>query len=224
MYHMLAKKALEEIEQWRHHAALPEHQLDWRWIQRYRDLDAFDAYWWWAQAGPFNEQEQQQWSQWYHPGLDEDRKELLGGLITQSRQREFDAALREQREPHFHYPALDIQEVRRRISGMLQLDTEIQQTEPNAIVPRLYHDAIEEETNFLRMIEATYEGDNERFRALNQLVEPEPTFEEMQGALSSPRRLLVQGLTGADTAKMSQHLIQWLSGPLQPSFDFSSNE
>jgi tetratricopeptide (TPR) repeat protein len=224
VYHMLAKKALEEVEQWRQHATLPEHQLDWRWIQRYRDLDAFDAYWWWAQAGPFNEQEQQEWDQLYHPGLDEERKELLGGLIAQSRQRELVAALSEQREPHFHYPALDIQEVRRRISGMIQLDTEIQQTEPNVIVRRLYHDAIEEETNFLRMIEATYEGDSERFRALNQLVEPEPTFEEMQGALSSLRRVLVQGLTRPDTAKISQHLIQWLSGPLHLSFDFSSNE
>lgn len=154
----------------------------------------------------------------YHPDLDEDKKELLGGLITQSRQRELDAALTEQREPHFHYPALDIQEVRRRISGMLQLDTEIQHNEPNAIVRRLYHDAIEEEANFLRMIESTYEGDNERFRALNQLVEPEPTFEEMQVALSSLRRVLLQGLTRPDTAKISQHLIQLHSGPLQLSF------
>ena len=37
-YRMFAQEALEEIKQWRQHAIAPEHQLDWRWIGRFREL------------------------------------------------------------------------------------------------------------------------------------------------------------------------------------------
>jgi tetratricopeptide (TPR) repeat protein len=45
VYRMFAEDALEEIEQWRRQATSPHHQLDWRWVERYRELDAFDASW-----------------------------------------------------------------------------------------------------------------------------------------------------------------------------------
>jgi hypothetical protein len=57
---MFAEDALGEIEQWRQQATMPHYQLDWRWIERYRPLVAYDAYWWWMPAGPFTEEEQQQ--------------------------------------------------------------------------------------------------------------------------------------------------------------------
>ena len=153
---MFAENTIEEIERWRRQATTPSRQLDWRWINRYRDLDAYDAFWWLAQAGPFNAEEQRQWDQLYRPTtIDEATKEQLGGLIAQSRQRELAAAIAEQREPNLHYPALDIKEVRARITGLLQLDGEISRQEPNAIVRRLYHGAIEDEVCFLRLIEAT---------------------------------------------------------------------
>ncbi|MBV9020409.1 MAG: tetratricopeptide repeat protein, partial [Ktedonobacteraceae bacterium] len=60
-YRMFAKEALDEIDQWRRNAASSRHQLDWRWVERYREIDAYDAYWWWSQAGPFTQEEQQQW-------------------------------------------------------------------------------------------------------------------------------------------------------------------
>jgi len=41
---MFAKQALDEIEQWRNQATSPEHQLDWRWIGRFRALVAYDGY------------------------------------------------------------------------------------------------------------------------------------------------------------------------------------
>ena len=43
MYRMFAKEALDEIDQWRRNAASSRHQLDWRWVGRYRELDTYDA-------------------------------------------------------------------------------------------------------------------------------------------------------------------------------------
>src|SRR5260370_34855732 len=101
-------------------------------------------------------------------------KERLGTIIEQSRERELKAAITEQREPRLHYPALAIEELQSRIAALLQLDTEISQHEPNAIVRRLYHEAIAEEICDLRLIESTYEGDNARFWELTRWLFPEP--------------------------------------------------
>ncbi|HVB20547.1 MAG TPA: hypothetical protein VNG51_01195 [Ktedonobacteraceae bacterium] len=224
IYRMFAKEALEEIEQWRQQAISPHYQLDWRWINRYRTLGAYDAYWWWAQAGTFTEEEQQQWDQWYRPTMDEVAKERLGGLIAQSRQREITAALSEQREPHFTYPALQIEEVRNRITAFLELDTTICQEEPNALVRFLYHGVIEDEVSFLRMIESTYEKNTERFWELNQRLFPIPTVEEMDYALGRVRRLLQQGFEKPETAEISQKLIHFLQERLYLSLDLSNGK
>jgi hypothetical protein len=220
IYRMFAKKGLEEIEQWRKTKAI-HYQLDWRWVDRYRQLDAYDTYWWWAQAGPFNEEEQREWNRLFTPDVSEDRKELLGKQIAQSRQRELSAAFAEQREPRLHYPALNIDEVRSRISSLIQLDTEIQRDEPHPIVRRLYHGTIEDEVAFLQMIEATYEGDNKRFLLLNCRLYPDPTAEEMAYALSRVRRLLQQGLDYSETVQDCQHLLHLLREQLHLTIDLS---
>ena len=64
---MLAEEALQEINNAR--AASPDarFQLGWRWIRRYRELSAYDADWWWAPAGPFTDEEQQQWEKMLVP-------------------------------------------------------------------------------------------------------------------------------------------------------------
>lgn len=224
VYQMFAKDALEEIRQWRLHVPSSHHQLDWRWIERYRELDAYDAYWWWAQAGPFTEEEQLQWDQIYRLDMDEGTKEQLGKLITQSRQRELAAVIAEQREPHLYYPALDITEVRKHVTGLLQLDAEISQEEPNAIVRRLYHGTIQEEVHFLRLIEATYEGNNERFWELTHLLNPIPTEEEMAVALAGVSQVLKQGLSRSDTVEVSQRLIRLLCEYFHLSLDLSSSD
>ena len=171
---MSTKDPFEENEQGHPKTTFPHHQLDWRWVERYRELSAYDTYWWWAQAGPFTEEEQQQWEQLFALNLDEMTKERLGTIIAQSRERELKAAITEQREPRLHYPALAIEELRSRIAALLQLDAEISQHEPNAIVRRLYHEAIAEEICDLRLIESTYEGDNARFWELTRWLFPEP--------------------------------------------------
>lgn len=225
MYRMFAKDALEEIEQWRRQATLPQHQLDWRWVERYRKLVSYDGHWWLTWAGPFTEEEQGQWEQLCTQKVDEVSKERMGSILAQSRQRELVAAITEGREPNLRYPALDIKEVRHRIAALLQLDTEIGQEEPNALVRKLYHQAIvEEELYFLRIIEATYEGNTQHFWKFNRLLNPMPTSEEMQYALSHIRQAIIQGFRRPETADVSKQLQQFLLERLQIPVDISSNE
>jgi len=224
IYRLFAKDALEEIEQWRHKAPSPHHQLDWRWIERYRELASFDSYWWLAPAGPFTEEEQQQWNELFSHNLDEAIKEQLGIIIARSRERELLVAVAEQREPRLQYPAIGIEEVRTRIAGLLQLDTEVCQKEPNAIVRRFYHETIEEELDFLRLIEATYEGNSERFWQYNLLLNPAPTLEEMNYVLSRVRRIILPGLLRSDTLEASQRVIQFLRERFLLSLDLSYTE
>jgi Tetratricopeptide repeat/Domain of unknown function (DUF1704) len=224
MYRMFANNALDEIEQWRLKATTPLYQLDWRWVERYRILASFDSYWWLAPAGPFTEEEQRQWEQLLSPHMDEVAKEQLGTLIAESRERELAAAIAEQREPRLHYPAIDIADVRSRIEGMLQLHEEISEQEPNAIVRRLYQGTIEEEVDFLRMIEAAYERDSERFWEHNLRLNPVPTLEEMKYTLSRVRHIILQGLLHTETAETSQRVIQFVSDRLGLSLDLSYDE
>lgn len=141
-----------------------------------------------------------------------------------SRERELQAALLEQREPRLHYPAIAIEDVRRRIQGLLQLDAEIRQQEPNAIVRRLYQGAIEEDVDYLRLIEATYEGNSERFWECNLRVFPLPSTDEMNYALTHIKRLLFRGLTSRETAEISQQLHEFLRTRLHLSPDLDQYE
>jgi Domain of unknown function (DUF1704) len=204
IYKVLAEEALQEIENAR--AASPDgrFQLDWRWVRRYRELSAYDAYWWWAPAGPFTDEERRQWEKLFAPTVDEATKDQLREILMQSRERELSAARASHREPRLSYPALDIAEVRWRIATFLQLDAEISEHEPNVVVRRLYHGAIEDEVCFLRLIEATYEGNGERFWKLTQQLYPQPTSAEMQYAIEQVRQVLLQGLKPPETAAISE--------------------
>src|SRR6266700_3404226 len=194
MYKVLAEEALREIEDAKAASPVGRFQLDWRWVRRYRELSAYDAYWWWAPAGPFTDEEQRRWEKLLAPKVDEATKDQLREILMQSRDRELSAACASHREPRLSYPALDVVEVRRRIDDFLQLDAEIAESEPNVVVRRLYQGAIEDEVCFLRLIEATYEENGERFWDLTQQLYPQPTSAEMQYALEQVRQVLLQGL------------------------------
>ena len=224
MYRVFAKQAIDEIEQWREKTGSARHQLDWRWVERYRALAAFDSFWWWTATGPFSEEEQQQWNELFTPDLDESTKERLGMLLASSRERELAAAVAEQREPHLHYPAIAIEEVRARIAALQQLDTEINQDEPNAIVRKLYHATIAEEIDFLHMIEATYEGDTEKYWECSLRFTPVPTREEMDYALSRVRQYVLQGLQRPNTVEASERVIQLVTQQLGLALDLSYDE
>jgi len=223
-YQVFAKQALDEIEQWREKAGSARHQLDWRWVERYRALAAFDSYWWWTATGPFNGEEQRQWDQLFAPDMDEATKERLGTLLAGSRERELAAAIAEQREPRLQYPAIDIEEVRARIAALRQLDAEIGLDEPNAIVRKIYQATIAEEIDFLRMIEATYQGDMEKYWECSLRFTPVPTREELEYALSRVRHYLLQGLLRPDTAEASERVVQLLRERLGLTLDLSSTE
>jgi tetratricopeptide (TPR) repeat protein/transcriptional regulator with XRE-family HTH domain len=217
MYKMRANEAIHEIEQWRQAAKTPHYQLDWRWVERYRELVSFDAYWWLNPAGPFTQEERHQWDQLFTKKLTTKRQ--LGALIAQSRDRELEAAITEQREPNLQYPAIDIEDVRTRIMNLHQLDEDIAHGEKNAVVRRLYHETIEEELWFLRLIEACYEGNIEHFWGYNVRLNPPPTKEEMQYTLSCVGSMLYQGLHRAETREVSEQLIQLIQKNLHISLD-----
>jgi tetratricopeptide (TPR) repeat protein len=223
-YRMFAQDGLNEIERWRQQSVTPQHQLDWRWIERYRELCTYDSYWWLTWAGPFTEEEQAQWDQLSALPLDETTKTQLGTLMKESRERELAAALAEQREPSFHYPAIDIVEVQRRIAAHIQLKEEVRYQEPNVIVRRLYEGAIEGELDYLHLIEATYEHNSKKFHEYSLRVFPLPTQEEMRYALTHIERTLAQGLKRADTANLSQRMLAFLQTVLHLSLNPTLDE
>ncbi|HLZ61570.1 MAG TPA: tyrosine/phenylalanine carboxypeptidase domain-containing protein [Ktedonosporobacter sp.] len=201
MYKTMAMRAHDEIQQWRkHQGGFPLHyQLDWRYVERYRALASYDTYWWWGAAGPFTQEEQQEWDQQYTSPLGEKKKAQLGQIIRHSRNREIEAALAEYREPHFCYPALDIEQVHAHLEGFQKLDREIESDDRlHPLVQRWYREGIEEEITVLRLIEAAYDGDSELVRDLNRQLIPEPTKEEMAYALSRLRRLIIQARLQAE--------------------------
>lgn len=149
---------------------------------------------------------------------------MLRGLLTLSRDRELAAALQEQREPDLRYPAIDVEAVRQRIAGFQMLDAEISEQEHNSIVRRLYHGAIEDELLFLRMIEATYEKESERFWQLTQQLNPLPTQEEMRYALERGKQIILRGLERSDTAEISRRAMQTLRDVADLNLDFPPNQ
>lgn len=218
---MIAREALEEIKQWQQKTVAPQHQLDWRWVERFRTLTTYDSYWWLTWAGPFTCDEQKEWDRLFAPPLDEMSKGQLGKLMTASRKRELEAALAEQREPRLHYPAIEIEEIRRRIEAQEKLDAEIAQQEPNVIVRKLYHEAIAEELDYLHLIEAVYERNTERFWECTQRLHPLPSREEMVYALGYMQNIIEQGMAAptATTVQAIQQFQEYLSTQLHLSPD-----
>ena len=220
---MLSKEALNEIEQWRRQTVSPQQQLDRRWLERYRELASYDGHWWLGHAGPFSEQEQQQWDQLSASPTDEHTRDHLSQLLVQSRERELATALAEQREPHLSYPAIDIADVRRRLTAFQYLDEEIAEEEPHPLVRHLYHGAIEEELDFLHLIEACYEGDTAAFWRYNCHLDPVPTVQEMERALACLKQIVAHGLRTQTTREVSNHILHILHTQFTLSLDLSAD-
>jgi tetratricopeptide (TPR) repeat protein len=210
MYIMFAKDALNEIDQWRRSATSSHYYLDWRWVETYRRLASFDSFGWLAPAGPFLDDEKQEWDGLLTQEGNEEAQRKMEILLARSRERELSIALQEQHEPQLWYPVIPLDEVHSRIADFLQLDAEVIQYEPNAILRRFYHDAIESQINFLRLIEAAAIKDCQRFQQYNQLLNPDPTSDEMSYTLSRVRRLIQQGLARPDTVAVSQQVLKLL--------------
>ena len=223
MYRVFTQQALDEIDQWRQCTTAPIYQLDWCWIGRFRELVAYDGHGWLVPAGPFTDQEQRQWDRLFQSQADEATRDQLAALMVRSRERELEAAIAEQREPRLRYPAIASEDVRRRIGGLLQLDKEIEQHEPNAVVRRLYHGAIEDDLTFLRLIEATAEEDTEAYWEWNLRLFSLPTPEEVESALIPIKREILQGLAQAKTRVFAQQLSEFMQHHLHLSLDLLPN-
>ncbi len=216
VYRDRAQEVLKEIADCRAAARdLGRAYLDWRWYARYKKAIAFDVFGWLTHAGPFSAGEQEEWDRLYdrHDEQAQTRREQI---IKASRDRELENALDEQREPHLLYPALRIEEVRAHVAVLQKLAAEISEQEPNAIVRRLYLEAIEEQVDYLLMVEATYQGDSLAFREHNRCVHAEPTPEEMEATLGLFLDLLQRGMRQENTAEISVSLLQDLQGTCYP--------
>lgn len=204
----------------------PLQQLDGRWIERFRQLTAYDAYWLWAHAGSFTNEERSHWDQIISQELDTEKREQLDRLIVRSRNREINTAIAEQREPHFSFPILahNIGEIHQRIHALRQLDAEIRQEESNHIVRHLYHDTIIEEIDYLHLLETAYTGDSDRFWELTRLLNSAPTPTEMEYPLAAVKNTLLEGLRYSETVDLSRSLIQVIRERLQLPDLFSDND
>jgi hypothetical protein len=75
--------------------------------------------------------------------------------------------------------------------------------------------------DYLRIIEATYEGDTERYWTFNQRIFHEPTPDAMTHAFAWVRRLLQQGFERPETVETSQQLLSFIQERLHLSLDLS---
>ncbi len=207
VYRDKAQEVLKEIADCRAAAQdLGREYLDWRWYARYKKAIAFDVFGWLTHAGPFSPTEQEEWDR-LCDRHDEQAQTRREQIIKASRDRELENALSEQREPHLLYPALRIEEVRTHLVVLQKLAAEISEQEPNAIVRRLYLKAIEEQVDYLLMVEATYQGDSQAFWEHNRRVHAEPTPEEMQATLGFLLGLLQRGMRQKNTVEISASLL-----------------
>ena len=208
----LARSGLVEIRRWRELS--PNEQLDWRWAARYREIVRYDPFKWLTPAS-FSPGEYEEWARLQEQEPGEDSQHCMEDLITQSRDREIFAALGEDREPRFQYPLIPIDEVKSKLEQLSRLAADIDSSdaevrEPNAIVRRLYLDVIDEHLCYLRMIQATHEGDSQAFWRYNRAIHAEPTPEEMERALFHVARFIDLGRRRADTVEVSERVYQLL--------------
>lgn len=219
IYRVFAQGIRDEIAQCRAAAATLGHlYLDWRWFARFKDAVAYDVFGWLAHAGPFTDEEQQEWRALFGRS-DEEATRRMAAIIKVSRDRELAAAIEERRAPRLLYPAIPIEEVQRRIAALMALGEEINEQEPNAIVRRLYCEAIEEHLWYLEMVRAIHEGDTPAFWMYNRRIHAEPTAEEMTDALRYAGELIHQGIQNPLSATISRQLQEQLQRLYPPLFE-----
>jgi hypothetical protein len=221
---MISQATQQTMKEWLKYATPPERQLDRRWLESYRNLVIYDAEWWWTAAGPFTDQERQQWELSRIAPADEATRASLAALITRSRQREVQTTWAEQRSPRFHYPALPLDDVRARLAAMSHLRETIFQHEPDELVSYLYAGAIDEAMQELRLLQATAESDSVAFREGQQQRYRAPSAEEMCSALFRLRRLIQQGLEQEETRPLSQWLHHFVEHRLCLILDLSEGK
>jgi tetratricopeptide (TPR) repeat protein/transcriptional regulator with XRE-family HTH domain len=209
-FRVVAKQIEGDIQYWRRTGGSVPCQLDWRWIETYRELVAYPLYDWWKPVGPLLSGEAVQLDQLLKQSADEALQQAQQ-LMVRSLERELELAIKEQRNPQLFYPALPLDRVRALMTGLCELDERVLQQEINSLVRNLYHEAISEELAILSLVEATALGDGLRFWEIMRQLYPPPTEEEQRYVLSRVRRVLLQGLLKQETAEIAREVSRLLA-------------
>lgn len=195
------------------------YQLDWRWNPRYSDLVAYDDLFLLTQAGPFTDEEQEEWTRLFPLRDDEESKESLLELAAQSRKRESTRSWQEQCAPKICYPCLyaeSIQEdIQTRAQGLAELRKEVDAQEKNVVVRRFYFNAIDEQLTILNMIAAVALGDQEAVWQSNLRLYGEPGESEWQHELKIALQVLSATLAEARHHELAGPLAQEIVAQLR---------
>ena len=227
MYRMFGQQALDEIRLQKDLAMTPPVQHDARWIGTYRELVSYDSF---AMLAPTHFTTTDEHEDWMHLSSqrgDPAAKKVSETLLAHGKQRELLAAIREQREPRFSYPAILLADVQDRIRRCLDLVEDMAQHEVNEVVRRFYiggqetsaKGALPYQVHFLQTIEATALGDSEAFWQHICAICPPPTEQEMSYALSRVKWFIQQGREHNHTKDISERLIVFLKDHLSLSLN-----
>jgi transcriptional regulator with XRE-family HTH domain/tetratricopeptide (TPR) repeat protein len=205
------EKAEKQVEEIRFIVATAQdYKLDKRWFARFHDLASYDDLAWLAHAGPFSEDEQDEWNRLYPQHEKEEILDRLDALIVQSRQREFARSQEEHRVPSLWYPHIPLNEIQQRIAGFEQLRKDIELQEPGAIVRMLYLEKIDEEIMTLRKCEATALQDQDTVWKCNLALYGKPTEYEMTLALQPFCAMLLRVKQHEQAGPVAQELLTQL--------------
>jgi hypothetical protein len=176
-----AKQALEEI------VLILEsgnrYQLDEQWFPRYHELASYDDIAWLEPAGPFNEDEQQEWEELWPHREEPEADARMTALIIQARQREFARSQEGKCAPNLYYPRLSLEEVHDLISKFERLQKQIEIHEKHAIVRHLYIDVINEHIASLGQCVAIAQRDRDAIWQYYLSYYGKPTSREVYIAL-----------------------------------------
>lgn len=202
---LAAETGLRSIEE--QHRINPRGHLDHRWFSRYQELASYSDVKWLTPSGPFTAKEREEWN-----ALREERgnaaNNRLSEMIAQSQERELAASFKEQREPHFHYPLIPLEDIAEKVGGLSSLRAEIDCYEENVVVRQLYLDAIDERLSELGMIAATGKQDDEAFWVYTRHLYALPSASEMEPAMRSLAQLLRKGLRNSSTSDLASQIIR----------------
>lgn len=176
------------------------------WFERYSTLAAYDELDWLLQAGPFTENERQEWDRLILLGQTEETRQRLSDLLVQSRQREFALCVEEEREPRLCYPKIPVQEVEQIAEGFRRLRADIEVNEGNVVVRQLYLDVIDEQLGVLRLVAAIASGNLDTIHRLNQALYGQPTVEEISIALQALFSMIEQAHDHALAAPFAEQI------------------
>lgn len=188
------------------------YQLDRRWFPRYSDLVAYDDLFLLTQAGPFTEDEQEEWTRLFPFRDQEESRDRLLELAAQSRKRESICSLQENCTPTISYPCLLSEGIKEdlheRAQGLAALRKEIETQETKAVVRRLYLDAIDEQLTILGMIEAVASKEQEAFWRGNLRLYGKPSESDWRRELKIALQSLSTTLSNARHHKLAGPVAQ----------------